>query len=215
MATIPFAPLTHSLSPASALPDAGLGGTGIVSRAFLNRGIGTFRAAAAWVHALPYGCQGGSASSLIVFEEEQGNCVTKHGLIARLATELGLDVHKHMGLYRLDDAIAPGVGAVLEPAGLSFVPYMHCFLRHGGATVDLTDGNDTGKTRTPDGFDVVVQVPPESPREELVRLYDEHLGHFGQLERRLTEIPREELRRLVIACSQVMNARIGGGACCG
>jgi hypothetical protein len=213
MATVPTARLTgqttYTIATLDTLPDAAITGAGLVSRAFLNRGVPRFRAACAWVQALPSGFHTGASSSLVLFEEGRGDCLTKHGVIARLADELRLDVRKHVGIYRLDETMVPGVGALLAPHGLTFVPYMHSVLRYGGTTIDLTQGHDSGRTRTPDAFDVVVPVPPESTRDELTRIYDQQLVRYSAIDRGLAALDRAQLSDLVVACTALMSARCG------
>ena len=89
------------------------------------------RLACQWVKDLPYGSNSSLDTALILFEEGRGTCFTKHGVIARLADELGLEVHKNLGFYRLTEDIITGASAILQPSGLEFVPSIHCFLEHG------------------------------------------------------------------------------------
>jgi hypothetical protein len=119
------------------LPDGAIHPGGVVGDAFLRRGIATFRQACQWVKDLPYGhnsrtqepADGSSstANAMVLFDDNRGTCFTKHGVIARLASELGLPVYKNLGFYRLNDEIVTGVDEVLAPYGLTFVPQIHCF----------------------------------------------------------------------------------------
>ena len=92
----------------------------------------------------------------------KGTCSSKHRLLAALAHECGrTDVALAVGLYRMSEDNTPGVGAVLEAAGLSCIPEMHCYLRHDGRRYDYT-GLAAGE-RSP--FDSLVDERTVSPDE--------------------------------------------------
>jgi hypothetical protein len=134
------------------LPDVVIEPRGIAAEAFFNHNLRTFRQACQWIKDLPYGSNSSTEDSLILFEEKRGTCTTKHGIVARLAEELGLDVYKNLGFYRLNDEIVSGVSALIQTYGLNFIPQTHCFLEYGNFTVDLTEGNCNGKTRRSKGM---------------------------------------------------------------
>ncbi|MEO1062525.1 MAG: hypothetical protein AAFZ07_13995 [Actinomycetota bacterium] len=137
--------VTVEFSPVSALPDVALvAASGPVNAALVGRGLGTLVEAAAWLLEQPYG-HNEEHGPLAIFDEGVGTCVTKHAAFMSAANELGVDVALHWGTYALTDEIVTGVGEVLERHGLPFVPTIHCFLRHGTAFVDLTEGNCNGK----------------------------------------------------------------------
>ena len=189
------------------LPDGVIGAGGIVGDAFLRRDITTFRQACQWVKDLPYGHNSRSDDVLVLFEDQRGTCFTKHGVIARLAEELGLSVFKNLGVYRLTDEIVTGVGPLLASSGLTFVPQIHCFLEYGDARVDLTEGNCNGKNQTIDVYDFVVRVAPESTRAELQQLYAAHLTRYMSLDPGLAATPISTITELLMACNQVLVAR--------
>lgn len=120
---------------AGALPDAPLDPTAPLASTFVTRGARTFRDAARFVHALPYGRVGGWRD---VLPAGRGTCSTKHALLAALAAEVGLPVTLVGGVYAMDGANTPGVGPVLAAAGLASVPEMHGVLATGDVRVDLT-----------------------------------------------------------------------------
>jgi hypothetical protein len=195
------------MGPIERLPDAGIPANGPAGDAFLRRGISTFRHACRWVQDLPYGPNTQHLSAMSLFSDGQGTCFSKHGVIARLAQEIGLDVHKNIGFYRLNDEIVSGVYAILEPHGLSFLPQMHCFLEHGGAHVDLTEGNSHGKNKTIDTYDFVVRVAPEPALEELRRLFADHLERCRSFEPRLAAVPDETVSALLAECGRLQMSR--------
>lgn len=204
-----------AFSPIDALPDALISPGGVVSQAFLTRGLATFQAACRWVRAVPYGCHGAPSSSLVLFEEGRGNCMSKHGVVARLAGELGLDVQKRLGFYRLTEDIVTGIGALLAPHGLPFVPQIHCFLQSGSVFVDLTAGNETGKKQALDRFDFIVPVGPEPQREELSRLYFEQVARYHAIEPRFAAVDGAVFVEIISSCSrQVSQAAPAGPSCC-
>ncbi len=194
------------------LPDPVLQPGPPVSSAFLRHGISSFRSACQWVKDLPYGSNTRLDGALVLFEDGRGTCFTKHGTIARLAAELGLDVHKNLGFYRLTDDIVTGVGAIPRAHGLEFVPTVHCFLECGPHRVDLTEGNRTGKNRDIDEFDFVVRVTPDTPRETLQRHYAEHFQKYCAIEPRLAALGQDAVRDLVQQCHQQASCRCSGTA---
>lgn len=97
------------MDPIRVLPNVELEPQDPVSNHCLQRGIMTLHEACHWVKALPYGANSSSEDSLILFEEGYGNCTTKHGAIARLASAYSLPISKHLGFYRLNDDIVTGV----------------------------------------------------------------------------------------------------------
>ena len=190
----------------AALPDRAIPPGHPVGDAFRARGVLTFRDACRWVHALPYGRNPTTGSVLAPLADGCGTCVTKHGVIARLAEELSLDVYKHVGFYRLNDAIVTGVEALLAPYGLSFIPQMHCFLEHDGRRVDLTEGNRHGKNQTIDAFDFIVRVGPEPAPGEMDRLYASYLERYRAIDPRLAAIPTATISGLLKACGELLRS---------
>ncbi|MEL6385520.1 MAG: hypothetical protein AAFQ89_24285 [Cyanobacteria bacterium J06626_18] len=190
------------MHPINVLPEANIQAKGPVSEQFLRRGITSFRAACDWVKAMPYGANTNSEDSLILFQEEQGTCTTKHGAIARLAQEHNLPVHKALGFYRLNDEIVTGVNALLEPSGLSFIPQIHCFLIYQDYRVDLTEGNCNGKNKTIEDYDFVVQVQPDLTYAQKEAYYLDHLRRYYTIAPRLAEFGEAHVLELLSACDR-------------
>ncbi len=126
------------MDPIQCLPDREIKPVGVISEQFSSRGIKTLHEACSWIQNLRYGENSNEANSLILFEEMQGTCTTKHGVIARLAVELEVAIVKNLGFYRLNDDIVTGVNEIIFPYGLSFIPQTHYFLSYGLFRVDLT-----------------------------------------------------------------------------
>jgi hypothetical protein len=184
----------------SELPAVVLTGGTAMADAFLARGVGTFAAACAWVQALPYGGNSRLDSPHVLFDEGRGTCMTKHGAIATLAHELRLDIHKHVGFYRLTDDVITGTGELLRPHGLSFVPSMHCFLMAGARRIDLTHGNRTGKNGDLHHFDAVVPVGAWVSRENLQHLYAQQFPYYCAVDPMLAAVGLGKVRELLQAC---------------
>jgi hypothetical protein len=120
------------------LPDFTLDATQPLGGRLASLGIHDYRGAARHVYLLPYGRNSDRSDWRLVLSEERGTCSTKHALLAELARENGWRVALVMGVYEMDEANTPGVGAVLKPNGLRSVPDAHCYLAYEGARVDLT-----------------------------------------------------------------------------
>ena len=165
---------TIRFSPIEALPNTVIQLQGLVSKAFLGLGVTTFHQAAYYVNRLPYGDNSSSDNAMILFEDGFGTCLTKHGIVARLAEELKLAVYRYEGYYPLTDQIVTGVNAILAEYGLAYIPRAHCFLTYENGYVDLTEGNCTGKNGLIETYLEIYRVKPEqtqSERDETYRRY--------------------------------------------
>ncbi|MGC1343078.1 MAG: hypothetical protein WA854_12175, partial [Candidatus Binataceae bacterium] len=111
---------------------------GEVTRAFVSIGSKDFRAAARYVHTLPYGRNSSRTDPLIVIREHRGTCSTKHTLLARLALAQRIEIALVIGVYRMNERNTPGVGRVLAANGLEYVPEAHCYLRYREDRIDVT-----------------------------------------------------------------------------
>jgi Transglutaminase-like superfamily len=110
----------------------------VITAAFVAAGINDFRAAAAYVHSIPYGRTSNRDDPLSVLREDRGTCSTKHALLSALAQEQNIEIALVIGIYRMNGRNSPGVGEVLEKYGLDGLPEAHCFLRSGEMRIDLT-----------------------------------------------------------------------------
>jgi hypothetical protein len=151
-------------------PDAAISGSGDISRAFLDLGIDRFHLACKHVHQLAYGYNSDRDDMMTLFTEKKGSCTTKHAVIATLAAELALPVHKHIGIYAMTEAIVTGTAPILAEYNLPCIPMVHCFLTDGQYRVDLTEGNQNGKNQAIEVFLHAEQVIPNiSARDEYRR----------------------------------------------
>ena len=172
------------------LPAVVLGGTGPISKLFLERDIRTFRAAADVVWRLPYKrISDGPEKHKRVLLEEGGTCSSKHALLAALAREEKIPVSFVLGFYELNEHNTPGSGETLHHYGLDGVPESHCWLEYQDHWIDVTgpaDGSqpnlNLSQRRT--YFRLIIIQPEDigSKREELHRvaiqdwLSRKHLG---------------------------------------
>jgi hypothetical protein len=147
---------------------------------------------------------------MILFADGRGTCATKHGPIVLLGRELGLEIHKCQGFYRLTDDIITGVAEILSPYGLAFVPSMHCFIEHGPHRFDLTQGNQTGKNRDLDTFDVVVRIEPDASRDAQQQHYSRAFAHYASSEPLLGALGITVVRELAMRCHALASCRCTG-----
>ena len=129
------------------LPEFALDASRPLGAKFAALGIRDYRAAARHVRSLPYGRNSDRFDWRLVLDEARGTCSTKHALLAELARENGRRVALALGVYEMDEANTPGIGAVLKTSGLSRVPEAHCYLTHEGARVDVTRQEGGGQTQ--------------------------------------------------------------------
>lgn len=111
---------------------------GAVSGVFLRIGITDFRAACEFVKALPYGRTTVPENFVLVIQEGKGTCSSKHALLAAFGAELGMTIRLMIGIYEMNEANTPGVGAPLAEAGFSSLPEAHCYLLLDGERRDFT-----------------------------------------------------------------------------
>ncbi|MEM8506137.1 MAG: hypothetical protein AAF716_23680 [Cyanobacteria bacterium P01_D01_bin.1] len=190
------------MQPIDVLPNISLQNRGKFSDIFLEQGITTFQAACHSVKVMPYGSNSTAEDSLILFEEGQGTCTTKHGAIAHLAAEQNLPIYKNLGFYRLDDSIVTGVNAILKPHGLSYIPQVHCFLGYETYRIDLTEGNCDGKNQTIDNYDFVVQVQPDPTAAEKKTCYLAYLRRYFEFSPELKAVGEDRVLELLEECDR-------------
>lgn len=112
---------------------------GPISREVLRHGYDRFAVLAAHVCELPYGRPVDGDQPQAVLTERRGTCSSKHRLLATVAHECGCtDIELVVGIYSMSEKNTPGVGAVLEPAGVVSIPEAHCYLRLAGRRYDFT-----------------------------------------------------------------------------
>ncbi|MHC4167394.1 MAG: hypothetical protein ACYSWQ_10590 [Planctomycetota bacterium] len=184
------------------LPNKKIKGSGCAGKKFAELGIDDFHRACEWVRDLPYGHNSDHSDPLIVFAERRGICTTKHGVIALLAQELGLDVHRVLGFYRLDESIVSGTHEILEKHRLSYIPQIHCFLSFNMNFVDLTEGNRHARKKRLDEFDVMFKVPPGLSETDELEYYKLDLEYYMMNDEKLASVKKGDLIAILQECDE-------------
>src|SRR5271169_1486427 len=197
--------ITIHFSPIEALPNAVIQPKGLVSKTFLGRGVTTFHQAAYYAGRLPYGHNRSSSDAMILFKDGFGTCLTKHGVVARLAEELTLSVYRCEGFYPLTDKIVTGVDAILAEYGLPYIPRTHCFLTYEKLYVDLTTGNCTGKNGLIDTYLKIFQVKPE-PRTKSDETYRSYYAEVCSADPVFAHVGVEGMFDVLKRCSALNTA---------
>ncbi len=159
------------------LPSFALHTDGSLGRRFAALGLDDYREAARYVRDLPYGRNSDRSDWRLVLTEERGTCSTKHALLAELARENGRPVALVLGVYEMDGANTPGVGAVLREHGLRCVPEAHCYLAHEGARVVLT--RERGGAEQIEGFLHEEEIEPHQIGEYKVQAHREFVRRWA------------------------------------
>jgi hypothetical protein len=148
------------------LPDAKITPKGDISNKFIELGIKSFREACLYVHEMEYGYNSTYDDDMILFKENKGTCTTKHAIIAGLAEELEIPLHKNVGVYKFNEEITTGAQDILKKYNLPYVPMVHCFLVYNQYRFDLTDGNNNGKKTSIKDFILTREVEPFISRKD-------------------------------------------------
>jgi len=153
------------------LPNPIIDKKGILSEKFTRLKIKNFWEACAYIHNLPYGYNSTTDDILILFKEGYGSCTTKHAVIATLAEELDIPVHKMIGIYAMNEEIVTGTNLILDKYHLPYLPMIHCFLVYDSFRVDLTEGNNNGKNHSIEEFLFTEKVIPNISEKNEYLLY--------------------------------------------
>jgi hypothetical protein len=157
------------------LPDRSITENGPIGRIFRELDIGTFHEACRWVHQLPYGYNSDRDDLMVLFKEKMGSCTTKHAVIATLAAELKLPIHKNVGIYAMIEGLVTGTDDILLRYRVPYVPMVHCFLNYKDHWVDLSEGNRNGKNGPIDQFLFTAEVAATITAKDEYRLYRQAL----------------------------------------
>jgi len=153
------------------LPSVEIRPVGKISKKFLELDIKNFKEACRYVHNIKYGYNSNYDDDMILFKENKGSCTTKHAVIAGLARELGIPVHKHVGIYKFTEEVSDGVNKILEKYKIPYIPMVHCFLIYDNHHIDLTVGNNNGKKTVIKDFLHVEKVDPFISRKDEYLLF--------------------------------------------
>ena len=122
----------------STLPDFEIIAHSPISQGICDAGIFTFAQLTQRVAAIPYG-RTSSESPLAVLIQNRGTCTSKHRLLAEVAQEFHqFTITLTVGIYDMHEENTPGVGAILDAAGVASIPEAHCYLKVDGSRFDFT-----------------------------------------------------------------------------
>ena len=169
-------------------PDRNITDKAPIGQIFTGLDVGTFQKACRWVHQLPYGYNSERDDLMILFKEKMGSCTTKHAVIATLAAELELPVHKNVGIYAMTEALVTGTQKILARFGLPYIPMIHCFLNYQDHWVDLSEGNRNGKNGPIDHFLFTAEVAAAISAKDEYHLYRQALKEHFLVRPELEEI---------------------------
>jgi hypothetical protein len=162
-------------------PDFPIQNNGKLSAYVLGLGLKRFLPFAEYVRALGYGRTSGSGGVLALLFEQKGTCSSKHLLLASLAHECGYkDIQLTVGIYQMCEDNTPGVGVILEQAGLTGLLEAHCYLKYRGKRYDFT-GLSKGKSSPFDSFIYEQAVSPHELYEIKNRIHRDEIGKFARL----------------------------------
>jgi len=161
------------------LPDAPITAKkGVFSQKFIELGILNFKDACMYVHNLDYGYNSDKDNKWILFMEMRGSCTTKHAVIATLAQELEILLHKHVGVYKFTEKICEGASEITEKYSIPYIPMVHCFLVYKNYRFDLTEGFFNGKKTSIEEFIHEKQVIPFISRKDEYNLYKDIIEKY-------------------------------------
>jgi hypothetical protein len=160
------------------LPNPMICDKGILSEKFTSLKIKNFWDACIYIHDIHYGYNSTTDDILIIFKEGYGSCMTKHAVIATLAQELCIPVHKMVGIYAMNEEIVTGTNQILDKYHLPYLPMIHCFLSYDSHRVDLTEGNNNGKNRSIKEFLFTEKVLPNISEKDEYLLYKKALKDY-------------------------------------
>jgi hypothetical protein len=103
------------------------------------KGVCNFSDLFEWTRALPYGRNSRRDDPMLILSEGRGTCSTKHAFVKLVAMEQDVpEIQLFLGLYRMHSGNTPGLGTIIQDAGLDCIPEAHCYLKINGKPLDLT-----------------------------------------------------------------------------
>jgi hypothetical protein len=153
---------------------------GQFSSLVLELGYGRFLGFADFVKSLPYGRTSDNQNVTAVIHEKRGTCSSKHVLLASLARECGYtDIQLMVGIYQMCEDNTPGVGKVLEEAGLNYLPEAHNYLLFKNKRYDFT-GLKKGKSSPFESLYFEQSVNPEELSQTKKKLHQAEISKFAE-----------------------------------
>jgi hypothetical protein len=162
----------------STLPDFEIIARSPISRGICDARISTFSHLTQRVASIPYG-RTSSESPIAVLIQNRGTCSSKHRLLAQVAQEFHqFEITLAVGIYEMDEDNTPGVGVILDAAGVASIPEAHCYLKVDDSRFDFT-GLRGGATSPFQSLLSETVVSPENLARDKKRLHASCLLHWA------------------------------------
>ena len=162
----------------STLPDFEIIARSPISRVICDAGISTFAQLTQRVSAIPYG-RTSSESPVAVLIQNRGTCSSKHRLLAEVAQEFQqFAITLTVGIYGMHEGNTPGVGVILDAAGVASIPEAHCYLKVGDSRFDFT-GLRRGATSPFQSLECETAVSPKDLVQHKKRLHANRLLNWA------------------------------------
>lgn len=176
---------------------------GEISKAFLTKGITDWEQALDWVKSLPYGRNQNRGDLVLVLQEEQGTCSSKHALLRQLAVENEWDnIQLVMGLYKMKASNTQKVGKLLTAYQLEYIPEAHCYLEIDGKRVDVTSPKANIDLILPDILEEEVILPDQVNRYKV----EQHQAYLKQwIEENSIQYDFDVLWKIREACIEALS----------
>ncbi|TND07688.1 MAG: hypothetical protein FD123_3007 [Bacteroidetes bacterium] len=180
-------------------PDAELQSESPVTKAFRAAGVRFLHAAFDHVHTLKYRRNSGKDDCRLVLKEQCGTCSTKHALLIELVQENKIPGFQLMQcMFRLSDETVPGVGKILEPFGLNYIPEIHNYIAYNGEMVDIT--SPALRPVPAELQQHIKAVAPVSITKAKMKDHQEHLKKWREKSPDAKALPLETLWKIREAC---------------
>ena len=148
---------------------------GPISKTFIDMGFKKFSQATDYIKNLPYKRNSNKNNPLLVLEEKQGTCSTKHATLTRLALENNrLEIKLNLGIFEMDGIYSKPVGKVLDKYKLSYIPEAHNYISINGEIYDYTTKNST-KDEFCDKLLCEIEIIPEQIADFKTKYHKEFL----------------------------------------
>jgi len=186
------------------IKDNELQDNGIVSAAFIARGIKDTQSAFRFVKQLPYRRNGDKAALCVVLGEGCGTCSTKHALLYRLTQEQQLEGFElFIGVFRMNGDYAPKLRTVQEEYGLPYIPEAHCYLKYNGAILDCTNERSSAADFLPQ-LVTEMKIAPEQAGDFKVAFQKQYMQRCIETETAFQHITIDELWAAREACIRLL-----------
>ncbi|HXC07542.1 MAG TPA: hypothetical protein VNV61_01330 [Steroidobacteraceae bacterium] len=160
------------------LPDFEIIARSPISRVVCDAGIFSFAQLTQRVTVIPYG-RTSSESPVAVLTENRGTCSSKHRLLAEVAQEFQqFAITLTVGIYDMHEDNTPGVGVILDAAGVASIPEAHCYLKVDDSRFDFT-GLRRGATSPFQSLESETAVLPKDLVQHKRRLHANRLLNWA------------------------------------